>query len=211
MSESFKYPTLVVASRNAKKQRELVGLLSPYGIDVRSVAEFSDAPDVDETGTTFAENAGLKATQVASAIGQWALADDSGLVVDHLCGAPGVISARYAGPQATDDQNNRKVLAALGGVPMAERGAKFICHLALSDPSGVVRIDVEESCSGRIIESEIGGEGFGYDPLFLIPEYHRTFGQLGLAVKGVLSHRSRALRKLIPQMLTLWSSHLNSK
>jgi len=197
--------TLVIASRNVKKIRELLDLLTPHDIDVRSVAEFPHVPEVEETGETFAENARLKGSVVARATGHWALADDSGLAVDFLAGAPGVISARYAGPQASDDDNNRQLLAALQGVPSDQRGAQFVCHLALCDPAGVARVDVEASCRGRVVESEMGGEGFGYDPLFWIPEYHRTFGELGLAVKGFLSHRSRALRQLVPQLLALWT------
>lgn len=196
-------PRLVLASRNAKKAREVAALLEPHGFLLEGLEGFSRAPVVDETGTTFAENAALKATQVARAVGEWTLADDSGLMVDALDGAPGVHSARYAGPDATDADNNAKLLDALRGVPPEKRGARFVCHLVVSDSEGRVRLRAEGQCRGRIIEDHRGSEGFGYDPLFLVPEYHRTFGQLGMAVKSCLSHRARAFARLLPRLRQL--------
>ncbi len=187
---------LVVASRNAKKCGELEALLGPLGVEVCGVGEFPNAPEVDETGTTFAENAALKATEVATAIGQWTIADDSGLQVDHLKGEPGVYSARYAGEQATDADNNAKLLNELDGVPPAQRGAQFVCHLAISDPNGEICLTASGRCRGRIVSELSGSGGFGYDPLFLVREYHRTFGQLSAATKSVLSHRARAIAEL---------------
>jgi XTP/dITP diphosphohydrolase len=190
-------PTLVVASRNQKKAQEMVALLQPCGVRLRSLADLPDAPHVEETGTTFAENALLKASQVARATGHWALADDSGLEVDALGGAPGVRSARYAGPNASDADNRIQLLRELRGVPAAERGGRFVCHLAVADATGQSRVQVEAYCRGVIVDSERGQHGFGYDPLFLIPEYGRTFGELGPAVKSLISHRARAFRELI--------------
>lgn len=191
---------LVVASRNAKKCRELEALLKPLGIEVRSVSSFEGVAEVEETGETFAENAALKATQVAAAVNQWTIGDDSGLMVDHLSGAPGVRSARYAGDGATDEQNCAKLLDELTGVPTGKRGAQFVCHLAVSDPGGTVRLTASGKCRGRIIADAAGAGGFGYDPLFLLPEYHRTFGQLSPIVKGVLSHRARAMSQLVRRL-----------
>jgi XTP/dITP diphosphohydrolase len=124
------------------------------------------------------------------------LADDSGLAVDALGGAPGVYSARYAGAHGDDEANNRKLLEALADVPDERRGAAFVCALALADPSGTIRLETEGACRGRITRMPRGRNGFGYDPLFLIPEYHRTFGELSALVKHQLSHRSRAFARL---------------
>ena len=188
---------LVVATRNAKKAKEIADLLSRLEIKLLDLSKFPAAPKVEETGTTFAENAALKASQTALATGHWALADDSGLEVDALNGAPGVYSARYAGPDCSDEENNEKLLRALHGLPPEKRGAQFVCNLAIADSQGAIRLQVQSHCRGQIIEQRSGTAGFGYDPLFLVPEYHRTFGQLGLAVKSCLSHRSRAFRKLV--------------
>ncbi len=124
-------------------------------------------------------------------------------MVDALDGAPGIYSARYSGEQATDTTNNRRLLEELDAVPPERRTAHYVCHMTLSDPTGQVRAESEAACYGRIRRSAAGTAGFGYDPLFEIVEYHRTFGQLGGAVKAVLSHRSRAARLLIPQLLPL--------
>jgi XTP/dITP diphosphohydrolase len=193
-------PSLVVASRNRKKTREIADLLAPLGIAVSSAADFPDAPDVQETGTTFAENAALKASAVAGAIHQWALADDSGLAVDALHGAPGVYSARYAGPEATDRDNNARLLDQLRDVPDEQRGAEFICRMAVADPAGEIRVTSEGRCRGRVLRDPRGQGGFGYDPLFWIPEYHKTFAQLSLTTKSVLSHRARAFYHLLPKL-----------
>lgn len=195
----MKPASIVLASRNAKKAREFGDLLGSLSITLRSLSEFPDFPEVEETGTTFAENAQLKASQTAIATNQWALADDSGIAVDALQGAPGVYSARYAGPGCTDADNNEKLLKELSGLPMEKRGARFVCNLALADPAGEIQLQVEDHCRGVILEELRGDAGFGYDPLFLIREYGRTFGQLGLAVKSVLSHRARAFRQLVAQ------------
>lgn len=196
-------PTLVVASRNRKKVRELAALLSGLPLELVSAADFPAAPEVEETGQTFAENAVLKAATVAVATGHWTLADDSGLAVDALDGAPGVYSARYAGPQANDAQNNEKLLAQLRDVPDLRRGAQFVCCLALADPAGRIRAQVEGHCRGRLLHEPRGQNGFGYDPLFLIAEYHQTFAELSLAVKSVLSHRARAFAHIRPELARL--------
>ena len=134
------------------------------------------------------------------------LGEDSGIVVDALDGRPGVYSARYSGPDATDASNNQLLLEELGSTPNEKREAHYVCHVSLADPSGAVRVDCEEYCRGRIGKSEAGANGFGYDPLFEIVEYHRTFGELSEAVKSVLSHRARALRRIVPKLLTIASA-----
>ena len=197
--------TLVLGTRNQKKRRELEDLLGPYGFQLMTLDEWDGAVEVEETGSSFAENAALKATQQALALGQWVLGEDSGLAVDALDGAPGIYSARYAGatgPDA-DEANNSKLLTELEQVPDAQRGAMYVCHMALSDPQGVVQIACEATCRGRIAQQRRGTGGFGYDPLFIIPEYHATFGELGPAVKRALSHRSRAARMFLPRLLKL--------
>ena len=182
-------PVLVLGTANRKKGHELSGLWALTGLELKTLADFP-AIDVVENGQTFAENAALKATVQAKHLGQWVLADDSGLMVDALDGTPGVFSARYSGPDASDDSNNRLLLQKLDGVPLHERSARFVCHMALSDPSGTIQAESEAACHGRILFAPQGGGGFGYDPLFEIVEYHRTFGQLSPAVKAVLSHRA---------------------
>jgi XTP/dITP diphosphohydrolase len=196
-------PRLVVASRNRKKSLEIGDLLAPLNIAVVSVADFPEAPDVEETGTTFAENSALKAQQTAEAIGCWTLADDSGLAVDILQGAPGVYSARYAGPDATDRDNNEKLLAELRDTPDEQRGAQFICCLTVADPVGEIRLQVQGRCRGRVLREPRGEAGFGYDPLFWIPEYRKTFAELSLTTKSVLSHRARAFYQVCPLLLRL--------
>jgi len=198
--------TLILGTNNRKKGIELLELLGPHGFTLKTLADVPNKIDVEETGTTFAENAALKATEQAKHVQAWVLGEDSGLAVDYLKGAPGVYSARYSGPDATDEANNAKLLRELDGVPLEKRRAHYVCYAALSDPHGNIRATAEGHCYGRILLEPHGTAGFGYDPLFEIPEYHLTFGQLGLAVKGVLSHRSRALRILIPQLIALADS-----
>ncbi|MCA9034815.1 MAG: RdgB/HAM1 family non-canonical purine NTP pyrophosphatase [Planctomycetaceae bacterium] len=195
--------TIVLASRNRKKTGEVADLLLPVGFAVIPVTEFPEVPEVEEDGTSFAENAGKKATEVALAIGQWVIGEDSGLKVDALGGAPGIYSARYSGPDATDQTNNAKLIEELKGVPDHQRGAGYVCSIALSDPQGNIRVAVEGTCRGRILSEAMGEGGFGYDPYFLIPEYHRTFGQLSSLVKHRLSHRARAFSKFIPLLQKL--------
>ncbi len=191
---------IVVGSHNVKKKEELMRLLVPLGIEICSLSDFPHALKVPESGSTFAENAARKASQQARHLKEWVLADDSGLCVDALGGAPGVASAVYAGPQATDEQNNQRLLEALAEVPDAQRTAHYVCHLALADPTGTIRLTCEETCCGRITRQPRGSHGFGYDPLFELPEYRRTFGELGEPAKSVLSHRGRAMRVLLRQL-----------
>lgn len=199
-------PQIVLASRNRKKIAEMAALLAPYGIDVCSVADFPDAPEIEETGSTFAENAALKAAGIARHVQQWTIGEDSGLEVDALDGAPGVYSARYSGPDATDDRNNAKLIAALQGVPPERRGARYVCNIAVADPEGTIRLNVEATCRGRIVDQRRGEHGFGYDPHFLIPEYHRTFGELPPVVKQHISHRARAFERLLPRLRAVLSA-----
>lgn len=195
--------TIVLSSRNKKKAREVSEILAPAGFVVVPVTEFPDIPEVEEDGTTFAENAAKKASEVAIRLNRWVVGEDSGLQVDALNGAPGIYSARYSGEGATDESNNRKLIADLAGIPDEKRGAGYICSVALSDPSGTIRIACEGTCRGRILTEAYGEGGFGYDPFFLIPEYHLTFGQLSSTVKHRLSHRARAFAKFLPLLKNL--------
>lgn len=197
---------LVIGTRNRKKGAELAEILSPAGFAAVTLADLPNAIDVVETGDTFAANAALKATQQARHLGRWVLADDSGLEVEALDGAPGIHSARFSGPDATDQQNNRHLLEQLGDTPTERRTAQYVCHVAVADPAGHLRAESHDTCRGRIRFAEAGSNGFGYDPLFEIVEYHRTFGELGPRVKRVLSHRSRALRAILPQLAALVES-----
>jgi XTP/dITP diphosphohydrolase len=200
--------TLVLGTRNRKKGQEMIQLLRPpwesnarlNRLSLRTLDEFPEGPEVVEDGDTFAANARKKASETARALGHWVLADDSGLTVDALAGAPGVLSARYAGNHGDDAANNRKVLDALADRPDAERGAAFVCTLAVADPTGAIRLESNGSCRGRITRAARGDNGFGYDPLFLIPEYHKTFGELSPLVKHQLSHRARAFARLRPAL-----------
>jgi len=197
---------LVLGTANRKKGQELGRLLAHVGLELRTLADYPQAIDVVEDGNTFAANAALKATQQARHLGQWVLADDSGLMVDALDGAPGVLSARYSGPGATDASNNQKLLEALRGVPLEKRCAQFVCHICVADPSGAVRGESGASCRGRILFAASGNGGFGYDPLFEIVEYHRSFGELSPLVKAHLSHRARAATRIVPRLVELFDS-----
>ncbi len=197
--------TIVLATRNRKKAEELLDHLADLPITFRTLAEYADAPQVVEDGDSFGANARKKAITVARALGLYALGEDSGLAVDALGGRPGIYSARYAGPDASDDQNNAKLLEELRGVPLSKRTAHYVCHIAVAAPDGTVVAEAEGRCHGLIGVELRGTQGFGYDPLFIIPEYHKTFGELGLTVKRWLSHRARACERIRPKLLRLAS------
>ncbi|MEX1223792.1 MAG: non-canonical purine NTP pyrophosphatase [Pirellulales bacterium] len=194
-------PLLVLGTHNRKKGREMAELLAPHGIGLRTLADYPAAIEVVEDGDSFAANARLKAKQQAVHLGEWVLAEDSGLSVDALRGAPGIYSARYAGERADDEQNNAKLLVELRGVSTPSRTAHYTCHMTLCDPQGVIRAEAERTCHGVIRAAPAGTGGFGYDPLFEVRELHRTFGELGPTVKRVLSHRARATYTILPQLL----------
>lgn len=198
---------LVLGTRNAKKRREIEEILGDL-VPLEDLSAYPQAPEVDEDGDTFEHNARKKATELALALGQWVLGEDSGLVVPALGGQPGVLSARYAGKQGDDAANNRKLLAELAALDARQKGtdhraAYYVCTAALSDPAGTVHAVTEGRCHGVILPNHRGQGGFGYDPLFLIPEYHQTFGELTPRIKHALSHRARALEKLRPHLKLL--------
>ena len=199
-------PRLVIGSRNRKKLVELQDLLGDLPVELTDLSPWPDVPDAEETGQTFEENARLKATAYARATGQWVLAEDSGLVVPGLKGRPGVYSARYAGTHGDDAANNLKLLAELAPLPDDRRAAYYVCVAALAAPDGEVRAVAEGRCHGVIAKEPRGTGGFGYDPLFEVPEYHQTFGELSLRVKQALSHRARAVVQLRPAIRTVTSN-----
>ena len=194
---------LVFATRNKGKLVELRELLA--GLDVISLDEVGrDIPDVIEDAATFVGNASKKAREISLATGLPALADDSGLEVDALDGAPGVYSARYAGEPHSDSANNAKLLAALTGVAPAKRTARFRAVLALADvagPLGNEIITADGTCEGVILTAPRGTGGFGYDPLFFAPELDMTFAEAGIGSKSELSHRARAMRAIKPKLV----------
>jgi XTP/dITP diphosphohydrolase len=183
---------LVVATGNPGKLDEMRSYLG--GIDVELRLKPGDL-DVEETGNTFLENACLKASQVALATGEWAIADDSGLAVDALGGAPGIYSARYA---ATDAERIARVLRELETAD--NRGARFICAIAIANPEGAIVTQLEGICPGEIAETPRGQQGFGYDPIFYVPEQQMTFAEMPPELKNQTSHRGRAFAKLLPQL-----------
>jgi XTP/dITP diphosphohydrolase len=194
---------LVLGTRNPKKRQEIVEILGDLGLELQDLTSWPNAPEVVEDGTTFEANARKKATEVAGAIHHWVLGEDSGLVVPVLKGRPGVYSARYAGKQGDDQANNDRLLSELAPLEDDQRGAYYVCGVALADPQGNIQAVAEGRCHGTIVRQRRGTGGFGYDPLFLIPEYHRTFGELSARVKHALSHRSRALEQLRPVLRQL--------
>jgi XTP/dITP diphosphohydrolase len=197
---------LVLGTRNAKKRKEIEEILGGLGLALADLSAYPDAPEVDEDGDTFEDNARKKAVALAMALGEWVLGEDSGLVVPALGGQPGVLSARYAGKQGDDVANNTKLLAELAKLPPDRRDAYYVCTAALADPHGQVQAVTEGRCHGVIVSDYRGQGGFGYDPLFLIPEYHQTFGELTPRVKHALSHRARALEKLRPHLRRLMTA-----
>ncbi len=184
---------LVIATRNKGKSEEIRRMLADFPILVKDLNDFGPIPEPVEDGKTFEENAYKKASFTAKVLGLPALADDSGLAVDELEGAPGVYSARYAGPKAIDPENNAKLLDALSG--KANRKARFYCVLSLAVPSGAA-LTYEAFCEGLILDSPRGANGFGYDPLFLYPPAGKTFAEMSMEEKLTVSHRGLALREL---------------
>ncbi|HVE11894.1 MAG TPA: XTP/dITP diphosphatase [Elusimicrobiota bacterium] len=194
---------LLVATRNEHKVQEIRSILAGVAVELATLKEFPGVPEVVEDGATLEDNARKKAVETAKASGLWSLADDTGLEVAALDGAPGVRSARYAGEGCSYDDNNRKLLAALAGVPAAGRGAAFRCVIALASPDGKVRL-AQGRLDGRIAEERSGAGGFGYDPLFFVPEFGRTLADLTPAQKNAASHRARALAAARPMIEELF-------
>ncbi|MBU6384001.1 MAG: XTP/dITP diphosphatase [Verrucomicrobia bacterium] len=194
---------LVIASTNVHKVRELRNMLKPLGcFDLLSLCDFPNYVQPEETGTTFEENARLKAEHAAKALGRWVIAEDSGLVVPAINGEPGVYSARYAGKDATDVENRKKLLDAMQHLIDEDRQAFFECVIALASPKGVKKC-VKGSCEGLLLAKERGGGGFGYDPLFVKHGYNKTFAEIGESVKNRISHRRKALDKILPVLESL--------
>jgi len=200
MQQSHAHGAIVLASNNAGKVREINQLLAPAGISVQPQGELG-IEEADETGLSFVENAIIKARHAAQASGMPAIADDSGLEVDALNGAPGIYSARYAGVDADDRTNCDKLLAALDGVPEAERGARFQCVMVYlrhaADPTPLI---CQGTWEGRILDAPRGENGFGYDPVFYVPEQGRSAAELDASTKNALSHRGQALQQLVQRL-----------
>lgn len=195
--------TLLLGTANPGKAAEFAELLAVAGLRLLSLADVASPPAVAEDAVTPAEIAAHKASVYGRHSGLWTLADDTVLEVDALGGAPGIHTARYAGPQASPAENRRRLLDELAAVPPQRRTARFVCHLALADPQGQVRATSQGHCRGRIRSEPAGSQGFGYDALFEIVEYHLTLAELGLAATSVLGHRGQAVRKLLPEIVGL--------
>ncbi|WP_096153112.1 MULTISPECIES: XTP/dITP diphosphatase [Bacillus] len=186
---------LIIATNNKGKVKEFQNIFSAKGYSVKSLKDFPEIQDVEETGTTFEENALLKATEVSKTLNVVVIADDSGLEVDALDGEPGVYSARYAGNEKSDEANIDKVLEKLQGVPAEKRTARFVCVLAVAMPDGE-SFTVRGTCEGFIASERKGENGFGYDPIFYIKEIDKTMAQLSKEEKNKISHRARAIERL---------------
>lgn len=186
---------IIVATKNRGKARDFIGMFEPLGLTVKTLNDYEEIEDVEETGTTFEENAVIKAETVAKRLGRIVIADDSGLIVDALNGEPGIYSARYAGEQKDDEANIDKVLQKLKGVPDNERTARYYCALALAFPDGRTTT-VNGTCEGVILHERRGNNGFGYDPIFYMSEMDKTMAEITLEEKNQISHRAEAMRKL---------------
>lgn len=197
---------LVIASTNIHKIREFKAMLKNHrAFDLRSLLDFPGYQPPPETGATFEENAILKATHAAAALNRWVVADDSGLVVPALGGIPGVYSARFAGDDATDLENRKKLLEKMLHLLDEDRNAYFECCIALASPAGIKKC-VTGICEGSLLMQEKGGSGFGYDPLFMKHGYNKTFAELEEATKNRISHRRKALDKLLISLESILST-----
>lgn len=186
-------PRLIIATRNAHKTAEIRAMIGD-DFEVLDATAFPDFPEIEETGTTFLENARLKAEGISSRVDGWVLSDDSGLEVDALAGAPGVWSSSYGGEEGNHAKNNARLLAEMAG--KTDRSARFRCTMVLAS-HGVEQANFSGTVEGRLVEALSGSGGFGYDPLFIPTGHERTFAELGDAVKNTLSHRARALGQVI--------------
>ena len=194
-------PLLLVATKNKKKLLEIKELLKGLSVKVISLADYPQPIRIIENGKSFKENAAKKAVQAGRFTKALTLGEDSGLCVDALGGGPGIYSSRFSGKNKSDRQNNLKLLRMLEGLPLVKRKAHYVCAAALADRHGLIAV-VEDRCSGLIGYEEKGERGFGYDPLFIIPRYKKTFAQLGEDIKHRMSHRFKALRKIRPHIVT---------
>ncbi len=195
---------LIVATKNRGKAKDFEAIFHPYGYNVLTLHDVANDMDIEETGSTFEENAVLKAQALAERLQMFVIADDSGLVIDALNGAPGVYSARYAGEEKSDDANMDKVLEELTQVEDKNRTARFCCALALAGPN-VKTKTVTGTCEGTIARQKKGENGFGYDPIFFIPSLGKMMAELSPERKGAISHRGNAIKQIeaeLPNLLT---------
>lgn len=195
---------VIIATRNPGKLREIQAILSPFSLKILSLKDFPGIPEVLEDGATFAENAGKKAKTIAYLTGRLTIADDSGLAVEALKGRPGVFSSRYGGEKATDEEKCKKILEEMAEIPQGQREAAFLCAIAVALPDGKMQV-VQGECRGSIAFTPRGKHGFGYDPIFFIPEFAKTMAELEPEVKNRISHRARALEQLrliLPKFLS---------
>ena len=192
---------IVIASRNKGKLAEILQIYHDLPVKWTSVADWPKAPEVAETGKTFSANARKKAVAIAKFTKQWALADDSGLEVDALKGAPGIHSAYFAGKHGADHANNEKLLKELAKVPDAKRTARYRAVIVVASPEGEILAEAEGHCEGSIGRESRGTSGFGYDPLFIVSEFSQTMAELGLEFKNKISHRAMALGRLREQLV----------
>ncbi|HEY0460335.1 MAG TPA: RdgB/HAM1 family non-canonical purine NTP pyrophosphatase [Pyrinomonadaceae bacterium] len=193
---------LLVGTNNPGKIRELRELLADLPVELFGLKDFENVVEPEETGATFLENARLKADSYARQTGFWALSDDSGLEVEALGGAPGVYSARYAGAAASDAERIAKLLTELVETGDQRRRARFVCAMAIADEKGAIKFAAEGICEGKIAENPRGANGFGYDPIFVPDGFTETFGELSSTVKGEISHRARAIKKIMRYLHT---------
>ncbi len=195
---------LVIATHNAKKAGEMVTILSGHfpELEIRTLADYPSAPEPDETGTTYAENSLIKALSAVEATGEWCVADDAGLEIDAMGGEPGLYSKRFAGEDTPFPEKMRIILDRLATVVEADRGARFVCSVALASPSGESKV-FQATCEGKISTAPSGNGGFGYDPIFWLPEQGRTMADLTAEEKHQISHRGKVLRQLRDYLATL--------
>jgi XTP/dITP diphosphohydrolase len=186
---------VIIATKNRGKAREFEDIFARRGVAVRTLLDYPEIVDVEETGQSFEENAVLKAEVISNQLKKMVIGDDSGLIVDALDGRPGIFSARYAGEEKSDQANMDKVLNELKNVPIEERSARFYCALAMAAP-GLETITVSGTCEGRILEERKGTNGFGYDPIFYVIEKELSMAELSSDEKNKISHRAKALKKL---------------
>lgn len=196
---------IIIASSNLHKIRELRAMLKPFEkrFDVLSLLNFTHYSPPSEEGASFKENASQKAKHAAQALQKWVLADDSGLVVPALKGAPGLLSKQFANEEATDSENRKKLLDEMKDLKNLQRSAYYECCLVLADPAGTIKKTVSGTCEGVIIHEERGRNGFGYDPIFVKNEYDKTFAEIAESTKNRVSHRCKAFEKLTATLETL--------